>query len=844
MRIVLVFFFGILLTNHTLRAQAPKKPSSAEIYHSIQKLNFLGSALYIAAHPDDENTRLISYLSNNTKARTGYLSITRGDGGQNLIGPELRELLGVLRTQELLAARRVDGGEQFFTRANDFGYSKHPDETLKLWNKEAVLGDVVWAIRNFKPDVIINRFDHRSPGSTHGHHTSSAMLSVEAFDLVNDPEKYKNQLSLTETWRPKRLFFNTSWWFYGSQEKFEKADKSKMLSMDIGVYYPMLGLSNNEIASIASSQHLCQGFGRVTTRGSENEYVELLKGDMPKDKNNVFDGIDTSWSRVKGGEAVGKILYAVEQDFDFKNPSKHIPQLTEAFKLLRTIENEHWKNLKSKELKDIIMAVSGIYLEASSKNPIANPGGQAELVVEVLNRSNSIVTLKSIGVPSLKSLEKKDVLLKNNEKQNFEVSVQIPDDASYTSPYWLNEKGSIGMYKVDDQNLVGKPETPRAIQMDFVLDFDGYEILFSKPVVHRYGKPDKGEIYRPFEILPMATASFDDKVLIFADGKSKTIPITVKAHADNLKGSLQFCFSERWKVDQEIKPFEIAKKGDVQTLNFILTPPEGEDESYISPIIRIDGKTISEELVTIEYDHVPVQSILLHSEAKVVRLNIQKVGEHIGYIVGAGDEVPKSLEQIGYTVHTVDPGSIGNGTLKKYDAVVVGIRAYNVVPELKFKQKFLLDYVKEGGNLVLQYNTAGRWDKAYEDIAPYKLKLSRDRVTDENSAVEILAKDHALVNFPNEIVQKDFDGWVQERGLYFPDEWSKEFTPILSMNDAGEDAKKGSLLVASYGEGYYIYSGLSFFRELPAGVSGAYKLFANMLSIGKEKVDGESEIRG
>jgi len=342
----------------------------------------------------------------------------------------------------------------------------------------------------------------------------------------------------------------------------------------------------------------------------------------------------------------------------------------------------------------------------------------------------------------------------------------------------------------------------------------------------------------------VATAFFNDKVLIFADGKSKTIPITVKAHADNLKGELQFCFSEGWTVDQETKPFEIAKKGDEQTLNFVLSPPENEDESYISPIIRINGKAISKELVTIDYDHVPVQSVLRHSEAKVVRLNIEKVGENIGYIIGAGDEVPKSLEQIGYTVHTVNPSSIGKGTLKKYDAVVVGIRAYNVLPELKFKQKFLLDYVKEGGNLVLQYNTAGRWDKAYEDIAPYKLQLSRDRVTDENSAVEILAKDHALVNFPNAIGQKDFDGWVQERGLYFPNEWANEFTPILSMNDQGEDAKRGSLLVAPYGEGHYIYSGLSFFRELPAGVSGAYKLFANMLSIGKEKVDSESEIKG
>ena len=844
MRTVLVFLIGILFANQTLKSQAPVKPSSAEIFHKIQKLNFLGSALYIAAHPDDENTRLISYLSNNTKARTGYLSITRGDGGQNLIGPELRELLGVLRTQELLAARRVDGGEQFFTRANDFGYSKHPDETLRLWNKEAVLGDVVWAIRNFKPDIIINRFDHRSPGSTHGHHTSSAMLSVEAFDLAGNPEQYEKQLSLTEPWQPQRLFFNTSWWFYGSEENFEKADKSNMLRMDIGVYYPLLGQSNNEIAATASSQHLCQGFGRVTTRGSQSEYIELLKGAMPSDKNNPFEGIDTSWSRIEGGEVIGNILHKVETNFDFKRPSKHLAQLIEAYTHLQNVGDEHWKNLKSKELKDIIIAVSGLYLEASSKDPIANPGGQAELAIEVLNRSNSKIVLKSIGLPSLNSLETKDINLKNNERNDFEMVVQIPDDANHTSPYWLDEKGSLGMYKVDDQRLIGKPETPRSIEMEFVLDFEGTEISFSKPVVHRYGRPDKGEIYRPFEILPLATASFKDKVLIFADRKPKTIPVAIKAHADSLKGELQFRFSEGWTVDQEIKPFEISKKGDVQTLNFTLTPPENEDESFISPIIRINGQTISKELVTIDYDHVPLQSVLLPSEAKVVRLNIQKVGEHIGYIMGAGDEVPESLEQIGYTVHIIEPNSIDGETLKKYDAIVVGIRAYNVVPELKFKQRFLFDYVEQGGNLILQYNTAGRWNRAYEKIAPYKLKLSRDRVTDENSEVEIVAEGHSLVNFPNEITQKDFDGWVQERGLYFPNEWGEEFTPILSMNDPGEDPKKGSLMVAPHGKGHYIYTGLSFFRELPAGVSGAYKLFSNMLSIGKDNVEPESEIKG
>ncbi|VAW09833.1 FIG00930393: hypothetical protein [hydrothermal vent metagenome] len=837
------FFAILLLVSNYSFAQAPKKSSPSDIHHSLQKLNFLGSVLYIAAHPDDENTRLISYMSNNIKARAGYLSLTRGDGGQNMIGPELRELLGVLRTQELLAARRIDGGTQFFSRANDFGYSKHPDETLEIWNKKEVLGDVVQIIRNFKPDVIINRFDHRSPGSTHGHHTSSAMLSVEAFDLVNDPNAYPDQLSASQLWQPKRLFFNTSWWFYGSEEKFEKADKSKMLNMNVGVYYPTLGVSNNEIASLASSQHRCQGFGRLATRGSQNEYIEFLKGDFPQDKSNIFDGIDTTWSRIEGAEAIGQLLNQVESNFNFVNPSKHLPQLLVAHKIIRTLSDQHWRDIKLKELEDIILAVTGLYLEASTDVAYSNPNGNLHVNIEALNRSDAKMTLQSIGISMVEADIDPNIQLKNNEKHTFEIEVKVPDNINYTSPYWLNEKGTLGMYRVDDKKLIGKPETPNVFEANFIVDFDGYIIEFKKPVIYRYAKPDKGELYQPFVILPKATASFGNKVLIFADEKAKQIPITIKAHKDGLKGEVELCFSEGWEVDKAKKPFEIDKKGDEQVIMFTLTPPENEDESYISPIVRVNGKIITKELITIAYDHVPTQSILLPSEAKVVRLNIQRLGENIGYIVGAGDDVPTSLKQIGYNVVIIGPADIQAKSLDKFDAIVIGIRAYNVVDELKFKQRFLLEYVKDGGNLIVQYNTVGRWNKNFTVQAPYELKLSRDRVTDENSEVTILAKNHALVNFPNPITEDDFDGWVQERGLYFPSDWSNDFTPILSMHDKGDSAKKGSLLVAPYGKGNYIYTGLSFFRELPAGVSGAYKLFANMLSIGKEKINSSEDIK-
>ncbi|RKE94924.1 PIG-L family deacetylase [Ichthyenterobacterium magnum] len=830
----LQFFLVLFFLSIYSQAQEPKKMSATDIYESVQKLNFLGSVLYVAAHPDDENTRLISYMSNQVKARTAYLSLTRGDGGQNLIGPEIRELLGVMRTQELLAARRVDGGEQLFTRANDFGFSKHPDETLNIWNKEDVLGDVVLAIRQFKPDIIINRFDHRTPGRTHGHHTSSAMLSIEAFDLANDNTAYPNQLKQTGLWQPKRLFYNTSWWRYGSREAFDKIDKSNMLNFDIGTYYPLKGLSNNELASLASSQHLCQGFGRLSQRGSSKEYIEFLKGDFPEDKTDIFSGIDTSWNRIKGGKTIGDILYAIETNFNFKTPSIHIPELLKAYLLLKSIEDEHWKVIKTKELKTIIEACAGLYLEASASTPTISNGNTIELNIEALNRSNAKIELVSLGVSTKATAISKNTKLKPNQKQNFTEAINIPSSMASTGPYWLNKKGTLGMYHVEDKSLIGLPETPRSVRVDFNLKINDIPFSITKDVVYRYSKPDKGELYRPFEIIPEASVKVSESVIIFENDQQKEIQVIVKAGKNSIEGFVQLEHPDGWNVYPAKQKIEIAHKNEEQILVFTVIPPKNQSEGQITPKVFIGNKVFSKELIEIDYEHIPFQTVLLPSESKVVRLNIQKKGENIAYIEGAGDVVPESLKQIGYNVITIKPEDINAETLNRFDAVVLGIRAYNTVEELKYKQQLLFDFVARGGNMIVQYNTSHR--VKVDELAPYNLKLSRDRVTDENAQVRFLNPEHELLNFPNKITQKDFEGWTQERGLYFPNEWSSEFTPILSMNDKGETPKDGSLLIAKHGKGYYIYTGLSFFREFPEGVSGAYRLFANMLSIGKDDI--------
>ena len=821
-------------------SQKPEKLASNQIFEKIQKLNFLGTAMYIAAHPDDENTRLISYLSNHVKARTSYLSLTRGDGGQNLIGSEIRELLGVIRTQELLAARRVDGGEQLFTRANDFGYSKHPDETLTIWDEKKVLSDVVWAIRTFKPDVIINRFNHRTPGTTHGHHTSSAMLSMEAFDLVNDSSKFTDQLKFTEPWQPKRLFFNTSSWFYKSDDEFKKATEGKLMSVNVGVFYPLKGLSNNEVASLASSQHLCQGFGRLSIRGSQNEYIEFLKGDKPKDTSDIFAGINTTWNRVKGGGEIGVILYDIEKNFDYENPAKHLKDLILAYKKIQSLENKYWRDVKQKQISQIIEACAGLYLEASAKSSSAVPEDIVEVAIEVLNRNSEVpIFLESISFKTAKIKNVVyDVLLENNKKQQFKQTINLKN-LNYTDPYWLQSEGSLGMYQVNERELIGRPETPRKATVFFNLLIDTIQITIQKNIIHRYSRRDKGELYDPFEIVPLVTTKLNEKVLLFSDAKEKMVKVEVSSGTNNVRGKLLLEVPKDWKVSPAFIDLEIKQKGDTQAFQFKITPTISDSEGTIKSSVLIDDKRFDKELIEIKYDHIPKQTVLKKSSAKVVRLNIKKTGNFIGYIRGAGDLVPESLKQIGYSVVMINPEEITTDNLKKFDAVVLGIRAYNTLPILKYKQKFLLEYVEKGGNMIVQYNTSRRVDVA----APFKLNLSRERVTDENAEVEILEKNHTVMNFPNKITEKDFDGWVQERGLYFPNSWSSEYIPILSMNDKGEKPKKGSLLVAKYGKGNYIYTGLSFFRELPAGVSGAYKLFANILSIGKTNIQQQNQLK-
>ncbi|MEN2403097.1 PIG-L family deacetylase [Flavobacterium sp. MC2016-06] len=825
LQILLIFFTGIFISH----AQQPLKPSSVEIYNQIKKLNFLGSVLYVAAHPDDENTRLIAYLANDMNARTGYLSLTRGDGGQNLIGPQLRELLGVIRTQELIEARKVDGGEQFFSRANDFGFSKTPDETLQIWDKDKVLADVVWTIRKFQPDVIINRFDHRSPGTTHGHHTSSAMLSVESFDLTNNPKIYPEQLKYVTPWQVKRQFFNPSWWFYGSQEKFDAANKSKFTKLETGVYYTGLGKSNQEIAALSRSRHQSQGFGSTGVRGLETEYLELINGDTPADRDNLFDGIDTTWNRVKNGKPIGELISKIVEKYDFSNPSASLPDLVKVYAMIEALEDGHWKSLKAEAVKNIIASCSGLYIEAVASEQEATPGSTIKLSLEAINRSSVTMELTSVTTLPDNKNTPQNVILKNNDDQKINLEMQLPANIEYTQPYWLKEKATVGMYTVSNQEIIGIPDIIREVKVVFNVKINNVAIPLERTVVYKYNDGVKGEMYNFLDIVPEVTTSILEKVLIFRDTKSKMVPVKVRAGKDAVAGNLQLELPKNWLVSPKQIPFTLDKKGNDQTFYFEVTPPVNPEETVLKAVAVVDNKRFDKDETIIDFSHITKQMVLKLAESKAIRIDLKTSGDAIAYIMGAGDEVPESLTQMGYKVTIIKPEEITPERLDSFNVVITGIRAYNTVNALANKQNILFNFVKSGKNMIVQYNTYGK--TVTNQLAPYPLKISNDRVTEENAKITFLSPNHPVLNTPNKISTKDFEGWTQEQGLYYPNEYDAAFTPIIASHDKGESAKNGALLVAPYGKGYYIYTGLSFFRELPEGVVGAYRLLSNMISL-------------
>ncbi|MCA1591640.1 MAG: PIG-L family deacetylase [Acidobacteria bacterium] len=827
-----ILFAFLLVFPFTLQAQPPAVKNAAETEVALKKLNVVGSVLYVAAHPDDENTALLAYLANERGVRAGYLSLTRGDGGQNLLGTEKGELLGLVRTQELLAARRVDGAEQFFTRAIDFGFTKSPEETLRIWGHDAVLADVVWVIRRFRPDVVITRFPTTGEGG-HGQHTASAILAREAFEAAGDPARFPEQLREggVQTWKPKRLLWNN----FNFRAGERPANYQNLASVDVGTYSPLLGKSYTEIAALSRSMHKSQGFGSAERRGSAPNYFTLLAGDTPG--KDILDGVDLSWNRIPGGAPVGQILSEAARQFSPSDPAAILPLLLRAHASMSKLpDGDPLVAVKRRELLDVIRACSGLWMEAIAAEAFVTPGGELKVTTTLVNRSSFPLKLESIGLPYGNAPRAVNSELKSNQPLPTEVSVRVPADAELSQPYWLRDEHGQGVFGVGDARLVGTPESATALPLTLTIAAGdaGEKLVYEIPAQFRRTDPVRGEQYRPVEIVPPVVVNLEEKVLVFPDRQPKRVRLALRNNvAGNTSGTLRLRLPEGWRAEPEAVPVALRNKGEETSATFTVTPSQAQSAGTLSAEFESGGRRFSRGTLEIDYPHIPRQTLFPLARARLVRLDLQKRGEQIGYVMGSGDEIPEALRQVGYHVTLLSDEDLDGADLKNYDAVITGVRAYNTRPFLRERQKRLLDYVEAGGTLVVQYNTSSN-ELAGAQLGPYPFKLSQDRVTVEEAPVQMLAPQDMLMNAPNKITAADFDGWVQERGLYFASEWDGKYVPLFESHDPGEAERRGGTLVARYGKGTYIYTSLAWFRQLPAGVPGAYRLFVNMISAGKK----------
>ncbi|MGI8889231.1 MAG: PIG-L family deacetylase [Chthoniobacterales bacterium] len=811
-------------------AEAPATMDSAHIRLALEKLNVLGRVLYVAAHPDDENTGLISYWANGALYDTAYLSLTRGDGGQNLIGPELRDQLGVIRTQELLAARRIDHGRQFFTRANDFGFSKSADEALRIWDRDKILADVVWTIRKFQPDLVVTRFP-TDDTKTHGHHTASALLAAEAFKAAGDPKRFPEQLKFVRPWQPSRLFWN-SWAAWRARSRNEPFDPKGLISLEAGGYQPLLGQSYPEIAAASRSMHKSQGFGVEIERGSREEYFKFIEGKPVASGASIFDGIDTTWSRVPKAAEVTEKITGILQKFDDTRPWASLPALLELRQTLRQLGDDAWVKEKQADLDGVIAACLGLHLEAISEKASAQPGENLPLQIEAINRSPADVKLKSIRALAHGAVTTVGKPLATNELFTEKTTVALPKDLPFSQPYWLREPGTVGTYSVADQTLIGRPENPPPFPIEVTLQVGSEEIAYSLGPHFRQVDRVAGETSAPLVIAPPAFALLPRPVFVFGNGQAKTVNVRVIAAADKFKSDVSLAIPAGWKVEPASVPVQLEGVESETSCTFQVTPPAEAGEGTLRVVFTSNGqKTRAFCRQKIAYPHIEPQTLISPAQAKLVRAKIENKAPLVGYLPGAGDAIPESLREIGSDVQILADQDVKAANLARFDAIVLGVRAYNVHPErIGAWYPQLLAYARQGGVVVVQYNTM---PGPKPDQLPHPLQVSHDRVTDENAPVGILAPDHPVMNFPNQITAADFAGWVQERGLYFPNEWDAAWTPILSSHDPGEKPLDGGLLVTRCEKGWFVYTGYSWFRELPAGVPGAYRIFANLISLGR-----------
>lgn len=803
---------SLLLVFRPARGE-PEWSGTPAIEQALARLNVLGSVLMIAAHPDDENNVVLAWFARGRHYRAAYLSATRGEGGQNLIGPELGVELGLIRTQELLAARRVDGALQFFTRAIDFGFSKSADETLATWGRDRILADMVWVIRSFRPDVITATFSG-TPRDGHGHHQAAGILAREAFEAAGDPARFPEQLSHVGPWRARRLVHHP----YFAQPG------PGAIRFDGGAFNPVLGRSYAEIAGMSRSMHRSQAMGSAQPKGPAPRHFVVLAGEPAR--NDVFEGIDTTWGRIPGGSEIGRILGEAAAAFEPRNPAAAIPALLRARPLIAAL-SDPWAAIKLRELDEAVALCAGLWLDAEADRWDATPGSEIAVRLVALNRSIFPLSLAGIEIEGFGARTSEDAgnaALLYNQPFSREIRRSVPAGQPYSQPYWLVRPRQGGAYDVADQRLIGLPENPPVLEAHFRVLAGGTELRFTRPVRHRFIDPVYGERYRPLEVVPPLAVNLPRDVIVFPTGAARELPVEVAA-PPAAAGEARLRMTSGWSAAEDALPFASGNR----SLAFRIVPPAaaGAGEARVSA--SSGGAEVTVGMRVISYPHIPPQVWFPSADARLVRADIRLAARRIGYVMGAGDEMPGALRQLGAEVVLLSAQDLQQGDLAALDAIVTGVRAYNVRQDLRAAQPRLLEYVRGGGTLVVQYNVLDR-SLAGVSLGPYPITVGRGRVSVEDAPVRVTDAASPLLAAPNRITPRDFEGWVQERGLYFPSQWDSRYRTVLETHDPGEPPLPGGLLWTRYGKGVYIYTAWSWFRQLPAGVPGAYRLFANLLS--------------
>ena len=810
------------LTVLLISLSATANKGSGELYVKLQKLHSLKRVLYVAAHPDDENTRALAWFSLGEKAEAAYFSVTRGDGGQNLLGNELSEELGVLRTQELLSARSFDKARQYFSRGVDFGYSRSAEESFEKWGKDEMLSDLVLVIRQFKPDVIITRFPPDSRGG-HGHHTASAILAIEAFQKAADDKFLPNQVKEHGAWTTTSIYWNTSIWWNGSLDSLAEKDPNYIVQ-DIGGYSPELGMSFNEIGTLARSEHKCQGFGATIERGSRREFFQHLKGE--KLENSFFEKNKQNWGDIVD-KNFEKEFESLLKNFDFRDPSNNVESLLAIKNGLGKMENSSIKEEKLALCNELIADCLGLFVELLGPDYCFVSGEEQNLNLHLLNRSKVDVWLQSVSINGEENQEVNEPLMTD---MRFVDSLTFSGKAQRSGPYWLRQ--SFGdRFNVSNPKDLGKAENDPTVSAECVFRIDKDTFTLKVPAEYKWRDPSFGERRREFICVPAFTVNPDKNIVILKPGGETKVRLKIHAFQENVNGKLYLSVPSGWILSENEISFETKDKHEERWIEFDLKVAENAENGSLQ--INGEAGNMFSSYTEIEYDHIPTQIIFSNAQFKCIHLDARIQKGKVAYIKGVDDAVPQAIEQLGFELDMLEVSDLATTDLSDYNSVVLGIRIYNVHPELtNFNQK-LKDYIEQGGNLVMQYNTASRSLRG-QTFGPGGFELSRNRVTEEDAAVTFLNEKHPLMNYPNKISQKDFKGWVQERGLYFAGKWDDSFTPLFSWHDKDQDDVKGALIVSKLGEGRFIYTGISFFRELPKGVGGAYRLFANILSYSNE----------